>query len=303
MHKKRSHAWTARLVITVLACTLIITGHPSLAAGSGKLEVHFIDVGQGDCTFIQVPGGENILVDTGSPGGGARVRNYLNSLGVATIDHMILTHPHDDHIGGIFNLVSAFNVKKFYDIGFSNFQSRLYGDYLKLARADLSKYSILQRGTELIFGDVTIRVLNPILPPSGNLNDDSAVLRITYGEFSILLAADIGIPGEERILNTGDDLKSQILKAGHHGDNNASSPDFLDATRPELVIISLAKDNKYGQPGEAALRRLKRYGAHVYRTDLNGSITVTSTGKRYSVMTQNFAKTAEEKEGSHQEKN
>lgn len=258
----------------------------SATRNSGEeLIIHFIDVGQGDSTFIALPGGENILIDTGSPAGGLKVARYLKDLGVRRIDYVILTHPHDDHIGGIFSVNAEFSLGSFYDNGFSNFKSSMYGDYLRLVRDDLTKYSVLQSGETLIFGDVRIDILNPVIPPTGDLNEDSVVLRIKFIDFSILLSGDMGKTGERRLLNTGADLKSGLIKIGHHGDNGAGSAGFLKSVGPETAIISVGRINKYARPHLELLDRLKRAGAKIYRTDLHGHIILNTDGRSYEINT------------------
>jgi beta-lactamase superfamily II metal-dependent hydrolase len=275
---------TKFLLYTVIALFTAISNSASIAvADTDELVVHFIDVGQGDSTLIVPPDGSTILVDTGSPVNGPLLINYLRMIAVNRINRMIFTHAHDDHIGGIFSVISSFKVDEFCDNGFSNFKSSLYGEYIKLVRGDLSKYRLLQAGEVIKSGDVEIAVLNPIMPPSGDLNDDSIVLKITFRDVSILLAGDIGVLGEKRLLNSGVDLKSNILKIGHHGDVNSGSDAFLDAVSPETVIISAGVDNKYAVPDLALIKRLRKRHVRIYRTDQNGNIFFKTDGRRYSI--------------------
>ncbi len=253
---------------------------------NSKLAVHFIDVGQGDFIFIVFPGGKNMLIDTGSPSAGPKAVQHLKSMGIKKIDHLVLTHAHDDHIGGIFNIMSEFEVINFYDNGFGKFKSDLYRDYIKLVRNDLSKYNILQAGESFLFGNIRIEVLNPLLPPTGDLNNDSIVLRLIYRDIKILLAGDLGQLGERRLLNLGTELTSQILKPGHHGENDASSDDFLKSVNPETAIISVGRVNKYARPHREILNRLKQIGAKIYRTDLSGNIILKTDGKTYTIKTE-----------------
>ena len=171
------------LIVSILFLSLapnaVFSDSTDLKTNS-ELAVHFIDVGQGDCIFIAFPGGKNMLIDTGSPSGGPKAVHYLKSMGIKKIDHLVLTHAHDDHIGGIFSIMSEFEVINFYDNGFGNLKSDLYRDYIKLVRNDLSKYNILQAGESFLFGNIRIEVLNPLLPPTGNLNNDSIVLMLFY---------------------------------------------------------------------------------------------------------------------------
>jgi beta-lactamase superfamily II metal-dependent hydrolase len=285
---------------SIITFLFLIVGYPPAAHAGSELEIHFIDVGQGDCTLINLPDGDIVLVDAGSPAAGPKVVNYLKSIGVDHIDHLIFTHAHDDHIGGIFSLSSEFKTHNIYDNGFSNFfDSILYEDYVTLIRNDMLKYKILQAGESLPSGSVRIRILNPLLPPTGNLNEDSLVLKLSYGNINILLAGDMGHLGEKRLLQTKIDLNSQILKAGHHGDNNAGSVVFLHRVKPKIAIISVAAENKYAQPGEAALKRLQNSGAKIYRTDKNGTIIIITNGQTYSVKTEKTLDSANANKVSH----
>jgi beta-lactamase superfamily II metal-dependent hydrolase len=261
------------------------TGYSILSSINSEVIIHFLDVGQGDCTFISLPTGENILIDIGSPSGGPKVIQYLKKLGIRKIDHLILTHPHDDHIGGIFSLLSELEVHRFYDNGFSNLRSDIYREYIKLVREDLSRYSILQAGESLLFGNVEIEVLNPLLPPTGDLNTDSIVLRITYGDIKILLTGDLGYVGERLLLKVGTDVRSQILKVAHHGENDTSSYEFLQHVKPEIAIISVGRINKFALPHKEVLNRLIQIGAKIYRTDLSGNIILRTDGRTYSIET------------------
>lgn len=252
----------------------------------GNLVVHFIDVGQGDASFIQLPDGNNVLIDTGSPAAGPKLVDYLQSLKIRKINCLILTHPHDDHIGGIFSLLPAFEIEKFYDNGFSNFDSSVYFDYVTAVRENLSKYRILQAGESLIFHDVTMVILNPLLPPTGDPNNDSIVLNLKYRDISILFAGDIRTRGESRLLKVSADLRSQVLKVGHHGEKDALSREFLDAVGPEAAVLSVALINRYARPHQSVLEQLSRRNIKTFRTDIHGHIILKTDGRTFSVSTE-----------------
>jgi len=252
-------------------------------APSSTLRIHFIDIGDGDSTLIITPSGENILIDTGSPLSVNRLTQYLESLGIEKIDHLILTHPHYDHIGGIFSLISRFKVVRFYDSGLSNPGDDIYRDYVSVVRQDLSGYRILQAGESIEAGGVRIDVINPILPPTGNPNADSIALRLTYGEVKVLFAGDMTNTAERRLLKLGLDLRSQIIKLAHHGENDATSEEFLKAVNPEYAIISVSNTDVYGRPHPNLLKRLQKAGVKVYRTDRDGTIILRTDGRAYTI--------------------
>jgi len=249
------------------------------------LKIIFLDVGQGESTILMLPDGINILVDTGGPAAGPMLANNIRSLGIDRIDHLILTHPHDDHIGGIFNILHTMEVGNFYDSSFNNYESNLFDDYVRLVRKDRSRYHVLHAGNIMDFNSVMIEVSDPIHPPTGNINEDSIVLRVSYGEINVLLSGDVGGIGEKRILKSAREVKSNVLKVGHHGDSNASTENFLEMVKPEIAVISAGEDNKYAKPHEDALSRINSSGARLLRTDLHGHITIETDGTTYSIKT------------------
>jgi competence protein ComEC len=266
------------ITITIFLIILLnTTAHPS------SLSTHFMDIGDGDSTMVMLPSGKNILIDTGSPLSGIRVAQYLKSLEIKRIDHLILTHPHYDHIGGIFGVASAFRVVRFYDNGFSNFKDDIYKDYVSVIRQDISRYRILQAGESFNIDNLIIDILNPLLPPTGNLNADSIVMKLTYGRVKILLAGDMTRVTERRLLKLGLDLKSHVLKIAHHGEGDATSTEFLKAVDPEVAIISVSLQDMYARPHPDLLKRLQKAGIKVYRTDRDGTVILETDGNTYSV--------------------
>lgn len=247
--------------------------------------IHFIDVGNGDCTLFVLSSGDVILVDTGPLSASHRVSTYLRGIGISTIDHLILTHAHDDHIGGIFAIMSDFSVRNVYDNGFGNEESSLYQKYALLIRNGFARYHILKVGEYLDIGDTHIKVLQPRPPPSNDHNRDSLVMKIQYGRIGIFMAGDMPSGGDEFLLKRHQDLSSQILKVSHHGDRDATSDEVVKHLNPEIAVISVGKDNRYARPHSEVLKRLERFGTRVYRTDIDGDIIVTTDGEKYTVQT------------------
>jgi beta-lactamase superfamily II metal-dependent hydrolase len=274
------------LIFVVFLASCAASSSISRVNARSRLSIHFIDVGLGDSIFMELPSGENMLIDVGSPSAGPGVVHYLKSLGIRKIDRLILTHPDDDHIGGIFGLFPEFEILSIYDNGLSNFSSNIFRDYTALVRKDLSKYHILQAGESFLFSDITIDVLNPLFPPAGNPNSDSIVLRLVYKDISVLLTADMGLLGEKRLLNAGTDLRSTVLKVSHHGENDACSSDFLKNVSPAAAVISVSRINRYARPHSEVLKRIEETGARIYRTDHHGSIVFETDGTVYSILTE-----------------
>ena len=263
---------------------ILLLPYTSLAA-SNSLEIHFIDVGLGDCTLIKLPSGANILIDTGSPASAPAVVQYLRSLRIEKIDHLILTHPHDDHIGGISGIADSFPTGKFYDNGTNNMHAIDEG-YLAIVRSDTDRYEVLYAGESLVFDNIKFDILNPPSPPAGDPNNDSIVIRLRYNKFALLLAGDIGFKGEKRILSLDVPLKSQVLKIAHHGENDSTSAEFLQRVGPEAAIITVSRINEYSRPHRQVLKRLHDGGAKIYRSDVNGNIILRTDGNSFSVKTE-----------------
>ena len=275
------------------------------------LTVHFIDVGQGDCALIQTPGGQNVLVDTGgwrdefalgSGAGDQVVAPYLRRLGINRLDALILTHPHEDHCGGAAYLAGAFPVKLAVvsplgltlgkgtgqepSAGVPNAYRALLKDWsergIKIAAASAGDTLRLNGGLQIEF----------LGPPAGqgapemadNPNNASLVARVRFGGHSFLFTGDIELWAQEELLKSGADLRSDVLKVPHHG-SPSLSPQFVEAVRPALAVISVGAHNNFGHPAPNTLEILSRCGAKVLRTDLHGAVTVHTDGRRIKIKT------------------
>jgi len=244
------------------------------------LKVYVLDVGQGDSIFIITPNRHTILIDGGLEGNGKLILSYLKKEQVMKLDYIIATHPHPDHIGGLVEVINSIPVGRIYVNGETE-TSEENTNFMNAAK----KYDILvmHRGDNITLDSVHFIALNPSdTPQKFNSNDNSIVIKITYGAENILLMGDCGIDCEQDILNAGFDVHAQILKVGHHGSKSTSSQVFLDAVRPKEVIISVGAGNEYGHPVQEILDRL-RLCCRVYRTDIDGTITVEVTAVSYSI--------------------
>jgi beta-lactamase superfamily II metal-dependent hydrolase len=257
---------------------------------SGKeLQVHVFDVGLGDSILVVAPSGKNVLVDAGPTAAGKKVVEALKRLGVDHVDYFVATHAHADHIGGATEVFKALNVGQVYYSGFPLKGTREYDDFLKAVEQKNVPLERATPGQALDLGDgVVLRVLAPIEPffeakdlaAGGNEpNANSVVMRLDYGEFSMLLAGDAEEQTERRMFENGADISAEVLKVAHHGSKYATSADLLKRSAFKAAIISTGADNRYGLPSQETLDRLKAAGVKLFRTDLQGEITISTRGQ------------------------
>ncbi|MBA2339519.1 MAG: MBL fold metallo-hydrolase [Pyrinomonadaceae bacterium] len=257
-----------------------------------ELRVHVLNVGQGDSILIISPAGKTVLVDAGNPGGGRLVQAAMQRAGVDAIDLLVATHAHADHIGGADEVINGITVRRVLDSGVPN-ATRNYEDFLSAIQNKGIEYTIAEPNQNFdIGGGARITVLAPIKPlftasqlrSGGNEpNANSVVVRLDYGSFSMLLTGDAEAQTEDRMINGGANILAKILKVGHHGSRYATSEDFLRRGKFEAAIISDGQDNRYGHPSQEVLDRLRAANIKVYRTDLQGEITVTTRGQSYEI--------------------
>jgi competence protein ComEC len=304
----------------------------------GELEVHVLDVGQGDSILIIAPEDKEtkqrkvVLVDAGDTGRGKIVLDAMKRYNVSQIDLFIATHAHADHIGGADEVINATSIKSVLDssvapparanddatenqnggkrraraTGANQPElptTKAYRDLLDAINKSGAQYIKAEPGQKFeLSGGAVINVLAPIQPfftkdqlrSGGNEpNANSVVVRLDYGKFSMLLTGDAEAQTEDRMINKDTNLQAKILKVGHHGSKYATSEAFLKAVKPETAVISDGASNRYGHPSPEALARLKAAGVKVYRTDLQGEITIISKGDGYEIKTAKETKEAD----------
>lgn len=260
----------------------------------GELIVHFMDVGHGDAILIQTPDGKNILIDSGvgeavwskRDMGKIKVLPYLRKLGVEALDMLIISHAHYDHIGGMAYLIDHIKVGQVIDSGYPH-TTQAYRDLLIDIKEKGISYRNVRSGDTLPFGKmVGARVLHPSHTEHrwgkrAYINNYSLVIRMTYGDVSFLFTGDLEEEGERALLRSRYPVRSSILKVGHHGSKTSSSYSFINAVRPGVAIVSCGRRPKF--KSEKPGRNLRAIGARIYRTDLHGTVVVSTDGKTYSV--------------------
>jgi competence protein ComEC len=249
---------------------------PSSSASSySPPHVHFMDVGEGSATWIEVGDGRHILVDTGNVITGARLLTMLQRAGVERLEAIIITHPHPDHIDKIFHLLPSLKVDRVLDNGQAIAalpSCDIYRWYVEAVRSR-ANYGVLSKGDRLHYGPVNIEVLWPPSPTSKNWNDNALVILLDINHRRILLMSDAGHHVEAALLKEKIDLRAEVLQVGHHGAHDASSEIFLKAVAPERAVISVNSNNVRGYPSKDVLERLRATGADVLLTSDNGTWT------------------------------
>lgn len=245
------------------------------SADSDDLTVHFLDVGQGDCTVL-TQGGHAMMIDAGDNDRGTAIQSYLQYLGIDTLDYVVLTHPDADHIGGADVILYKFDCKTIL-MPDKETDTRTYDDVIQTMKEKGYKAEHPLPGDSYVFGDCVFTVLSPAKDYPDN-NNNSIVLSLTHGENTFLFTGDAEEEAEQDILQQDFDLRADVLKAGHHGSSSSTSDDFLEAVSPSCAVISCGEDNKYGHPHAETMNKFRQMGVTVYRTDEQGTITVTSDG-------------------------
>ena len=253
----------------------------------GNLAVDFLNVGQGDAILIKAPAGQNILID-GGPDKTVVKRLSENLVWWdKEIDLIILTHPHDDHVTGLIDVLKRYRVKKILYTGVTHTAPN-YLTWLKLARDRKAHMLIIAKTQTVDLGEgAKLDILYPsesfLNKTPSDLNQSSIVARLIYGQTKFLFTGDAGEEVEKKLLASGQDLKVDVLKVGHHGSRFSTSQAFLDKTKPSIAVIEVGKDNQFGHPNLRIIKRLERAGARVLRADLDGTVKITSDGNNIKI--------------------
>ena len=262
--------------IAILSIFLL---YPVLA--SAELKVHFIDVGQGDAILVQCDG-ESMLVDAGPSDTGEKVNQYLSAgQGLESLDYVIATHEHDDHLYGMQEALRGLSVGHVYTSPAIS-SSYWFQTILPVLKQDSLEFSYPVLWDSFRLGGAEVTFINP-LNDSLNANDRSLVVRIDYGDQAVLLTADIESEAEAAMLAKNIPLKVDVIKVAHHGGNTSGTETFIRAVAPSIAVISVGAGNAHGHPHAEPVRTLEKYGVMIYRTDQFGTVVCTGDGDEWTV--------------------
>jgi competence protein ComEC len=280
-------------IVTLAAIVLMIAAPPGAhALPAHRLSVVFIDVGQGDATLIRFPEGRSFLVDTGGVTGASRfdfgsrvVVPAIWARGVSRLDGLAITHGDPDHLGGAPGVVRDLRPRHLWE-GIDVPRHAPTRELRALASSAGASTRALGRGWRAVVDGVSVRVWHP--PPADwerprVRNDDSLVIEIRWADVSILLTGDVGIDVERELVPLLQPAPIRVVKVAHHGSRSSSAPEFLEAIRPAVAVVSAGRDNRYGHPAERVLRDYARVGARLFRTDRDGAVTLTTDGREVAV--------------------
>lgn len=274
------------IMLTFLcSCDLILdnnTNNDISCDSVNSLSVHFLDVGQGDSIFIELPNSQTMLIDAGENYHGEGIINYIKNCGYSKIDYLVATHPHSDHIGSMAYIVRNFEIGEIYMPKVS-ITTATYENLLNSISKKGLKIKSAAAGMNITyFDDFTADIIAPEEIDEKNLNNSSIVIKMTFGNKSFLFMGDAE---KSEINSITADVSADVLKVGHHGSRTSTTADFLERVQPSIAVISCGIDNDYGHPHESTLKFLNDINCEIYRTDKDKTITVTTDGNTLNVQT------------------
>lgn len=273
-------------IVVILLFLFISQPNDAISAEqqSNNMEVHFIDVGQGDCILIKTPENKTILIDGGTPKSGDKIVDFLKEQQIQQINLLIVTHPDIDHIGGLSTVINSTKIDQILDSG-KLYTTRTYRKYINQVAKKNIPVEIAEKNQMIkLDPSIKIRVLNTYEPFRNN-NESSIALKITYKKMDFLFMGDIEKEQEKELTKTMD-LEAEFLKVAHHGSRTSSSLDFLKKVNPKVALLTYSKQNDYGHPVNQVIQNLQKVNAYIYSTAVYGNITITTDGTEYYIWTE-----------------
>lgn len=253
----------------------------------GETQIHFVDVGQGDCELIKTKN-MAVLIDCGEREYYTDVIDYIKNQNIERLDYVIATHPHSDHIGGMSYILDEFDIGTLIMPEVQNSilpSTNTYKRLLEAVKNNNITVEYAEAGKSYTLDDSLMTLLSPVADYN-DLNNYSAAVKFTHGENSFLFTGDMEKEAETDILNSGADVSAAVLKVAHHGSTTSSQKKFLTAVSPEYAVIEAGASNDYGHPHEETLKRLNDMSVVIYRTDLYGNIVFLSSGSELEILTE-----------------
>lgn len=250
----------------------------------GDMAVHFLDVGQGDCSLIVLPSGKTVLIDASTNEEGDNILEYLSYQKVTRIDYFVLTHPHADHIGAAKQIIEALSVGKVVMPDVETDTATFNNLLMAIDKKDIPIH-IAKVGDIIKLDNANMKILGPV-NKTDDLNNMSIVLRLDYGKTSFMFTGDAEEQSEKDMLErfSSSEFRADVLKVGHHGAKTSNSPEFITAISPEYAVISCGKDNTYGHPHTETIKTLNKLGIKYYRTDKVGNVVFSSDGEKVTLL-------------------
>ena len=240
------------------------------------LDITMFDVGQAEC-FLFEKGQFSALVDCGSTAQGKKIVNSIRQRNIEKIDYIFITHPHEDHMGGMLEIIRNFQVGKIImpNIGSKKIVAKWFNQLMENLNSGMYDLEVPKKDNIYYLDDVEIKVLSDESYQGANINNYSTVLKISYGQHSIIMTGDAECQIEKDILQIDENIKSTILKVGHHGSKTATTQEFLEAIKPSYALISCGLNNKFKHPSKEVLERLNNQNVEIFRTDEHGTVMLT----------------------------
>lgn len=254
----------------------------SSADSSNNLKIYFLNVGQGDSEYIKMPDGEDILIDGGPDKSVLQELGKVMSVGDRQINLVVLTHPHADHLDGLVDILKRYQVDEVWQSGV-NYPSAAYDEFKNIIAQENIKNDYVKAGDERNFGQIKFLVLYPLSNLQNqnfdNINNASIVNRLEYNKFSALFLGDAEKSAQQNLVNSAQ--RTNVVKIAHHGSSDSINENYLNIVRPEISIIEVGANNKFGHPAKATIDYLTRLASQIYRTDQDGNIEIESDGNNY----------------------